>query len=106
VPVRRLAIHLFELKADANTEPPLSSEDLELAVRKASETVTLVRSVGECFVTRLPSGFLVAINIAVDPQMPVVDGRRVADRVGEIVRALNPKIRHLFVQVLPDEKLF
>ena len=106
VPVRRLAIHLFELKADANTEPPLSSEELELAVRKASETVTLVRSVGECFVTRLPSGFLVAINIAVDAQMPVVDGRRVADRVAEIVRALNPKIRHLFVQVLPDEKLF
>ncbi len=106
VSVRRLAIHLFELKADANTERPLSAEELELDVRKASESVSLVRSVGECFVTRIASGFLVAINIAVDPQMPVVEGRRVADRVAEVVRALNPKIRHLFVQILPDEKLF
>jgi hypothetical protein len=38
--------------------------------------------------------------------MPVVEGRRVADRVAETVRALNSNIRHLFVQVLPDEKLF
>jgi hypothetical protein len=106
VPIRRLAIHLFELRADANTEPPVSLDELELAVRKASETAALVRSVGECFVTRVASGFLVAINIAVDPQMPVVEARRTADRVAETVRALNPKIRHLFVQVLPDEKLF
>lgn len=106
VPVRRLAIHLFELKAEANTEAVVSPEELELAVRKASETVSLVRSVGECFVTRISSGFLVAINIAVDPQMPVVESRRIADRVAEVVRALNPKIRHLFVEVLPDEKLF
>ena len=106
VAVRRLAVHLFELKADANAEPILSPEELELAVRKATESVSLVRSVGECFVTRVSSGFLVAINISVEPQMPVVDSRRVADRVVEAVRALNPKIRHLFVQVLPDEKLF
>jgi divalent metal cation (Fe/Co/Zn/Cd) transporter len=38
--------------------------------------------------------------------MPVVESRRIADRVVEVVRASNPKIRHLFVQVLPDEKLF
>lgn len=106
MPVRRLAIHLFELKAETNTEPALSPEELELVARKASETVSLVRSVGECFVTRVASGFLVAINIAVDPQMPVVESRRIADRVVEVVRASNPKIRHLFVQVLPDEKLF
>jgi hypothetical protein len=38
--------------------------------------------------------------------MPLVEGRRIADRVAEAVRALNLNIRHLFVQVLPDEKLF
>jgi hypothetical protein len=106
VPIRRLAVHLFELKADAQTEPALSTEEVELAVRKASENVSLVRSVGECFVSRVPTGFLVAINIAVEPQMPVAESRRIADRVAEVVRALNPKIRHFFVQVLPDEKLF
>jgi hypothetical protein len=106
VPIRRLAIHLFELKAETNVEPPQSAEELELAVRKSSEMVSLVRSVGECFVIRVTSGFLVAINIAVDPQTPVVEGRRIADRVADVVRTLNPKIRHLFVQVLPDEKLF
>ena len=106
VPIRRLAVHLFELKAEANPEPVLTTEELEIAVRKTSETVSQVRSVGECLVTRVSAGFLVAINIAVDPQMPVLESRRIADRVVEVVRALNPKIRHLFVQVLPDEKLF
>jgi hypothetical protein len=106
VPIRRLAIHLFELRAASNAEPVVSLEELEIDVRRLSETVSLVRSVGECFVTRVPSGYLVAINIAVDPQTPVVESRRTADRVGEAVRALNPNIRHLFVQVLPDEKLF
>lgn len=106
VSIRRLSIHLFEMKADANTERPISLEEMEMEIRRVAERVSPVRSVGECFVTRVPSGFLVAINIAVDPQMPVVEGRRVADRVAEAVRALNPNIRHLFVQVLPDEKLF
>jgi len=106
VPIRRLAIHLFELKADANIDPPVSTEEIEMAVRKAGETVSLVRSVGECFVTRVPAGFLVAVNIAVDPQTSIVESRRIADRVAEVVRALNPKIRHVFVQVLPDERLF
>jgi divalent metal cation (Fe/Co/Zn/Cd) transporter len=76
-----------------------------IEVRKASETISLVRSVGECFVS-VPSDFLVAINIAVDPQTPVIEGRHIVDRVAEAVRSLNPNIRHLFVQVLPDEKLF
>jgi hypothetical protein len=106
VPIRRLAVHLFELRADANTEPPVALEEMEASVRRTSESIALVRSVGECFVTRVSSGFLVAINISVDPQTQVADGRRIADGVAEAVRALNPNIRHLFVQVLPDEKLF
>jgi divalent metal cation (Fe/Co/Zn/Cd) transporter len=75
-------------------------------VRRTAETVTLVRSVGECFLTPVSFGYLVAINIAVDPQTPVVEGRRIADRVAEAVRALNPNIQHLFLQVLPAEKPF
>ena len=106
VSIRRLAVHLFELRAENKTEPPVTVEELEIEVRKSSEAISPVRSVGECFVTRVPSGFLVAINIAVDPQTSVVEGRRVADRVAEAARTLNPNIRHLFVQVLPDEKLF
>jgi divalent metal cation (Fe/Co/Zn/Cd) transporter len=81
-------------------------EELEIEVRKTSETICQVRSVGECLVTRILSVFLVAINIAIDPQTRVVHGRRIADRVAEAVRFLNPNIRCLFVQVLPDEKLF
>jgi len=106
VPIRRLAIHLFELRVETDTEPPVSLEGLETEVRRTSEGLALVQSVGECFVTRVASGFLVAVNIAVDGHMSVVEGRRIADRVAEAVRALNPNIRHLFVQVLPDEKLF
>jgi hypothetical protein len=106
VPIRRLAIHLFELRAKAATEPPVSLEDLESSTRSASEAVPLVRSVGECFVTRVPAGFLVAINIAVDGKTSVAEGRRIGDCVADSVRALNQNIRHLFVQVLPDEKLF
>jgi hypothetical protein len=106
VSIRRLPIHLFELRAAAGTDRPVSPDELETAARKVSETISLVRSVGECFVTRVPSGFLVAINIALDPQTTVAEGRRIADRVADAVRALNANIRHLFVQVLPDERLF
>jgi hypothetical protein len=106
VPVRRLAIHLFERHVETNAEPVITPEMVESDARKAGEKIDLVRAVGECFVTRLASGFLVAINIAVDSQTTVLEGRRIADRVAEAIRNLNPNIRHLFVQTLPDEKLF
>lgn len=106
VPIRRLPVHLFEMRADAKTEQPVSVEDLETLARKAAEGVAGVRSVGECFVTRVAAGFLVAVNIAVDAQLLVAEGRRIADGVMEVVRGVNPNIRHLFVQVFADEKLF
>jgi hypothetical protein len=89
---------MFELRAGAKTEAPISLDELGICVRKASERVSLARSMGECVVTRVPSGFPVAINIAVDLQTPVAEGRRIADRVAGAVRALNQNIRRLFVQ--------
>lgn len=106
VPIRRLVIHLFEMKVKADSEAPVTLEDLKIEVRKNAEKVELVRSVGECFVTRVSSGFLVAINIAVDGQMPATEGRRSADRVTEAARGLNPNLQHLFIPVLPDERFF
>jgi divalent metal cation (Fe/Co/Zn/Cd) transporter len=68
-----------------------------------AQTVGAVLSVGECFVARVRTGFLVGINIAVDAQLAVSESYQIAQRVEEAVRNANPKIRHIFVQVMPHE---
>jgi hypothetical protein len=105
VPLRKLAVHLFEVSAATAEEAPLTPEEVEDQSRKVAHSVSDVRDLGECFVTRIRSGFLVALNIAVDPHLSVASGRDIADRVDQAVRGVNTKIRHVFVLVQPYEPL-
>jgi hypothetical protein len=105
VAIRKLPVHLFQLRATSEAQGQASGEDVEDQARRLAQSVGAVRNVGECFVARVRTGFLVGINIAVDAQLAVGEGHRIAQRVEEAVRSANPKIRHIFVQVMPHELL-
>ena len=105
VPIRKLAVHLFQLRAAADEQGQASGEDVEEQVRRMAQSVSQVRSLGECFVARVRTGFLVGVNIAVDPHLAVSESYQISQRVEEAVRQSNAKIRHIFVQVMPYEPL-
>lgn len=105
VPLRKLPVHLFQLRAAADENTPVTTEEVEDQARQIAYTISGVRDLGECFVTRVRSGFLVALNIAVDSHLSVAEGRSIADRVDHAVRGVNTRIRHVFVLVQPHELL-
>jgi hypothetical protein len=102
VAIRKLPVHLFQLRAASETQGQ-TGEEVEDQARRLAQTVSDVLSLGECFVARVRTGFIVGLNIALDPNLPVSRSYQIAQKVEEAVRAANPKIRHIFVQVLPHE---
>jgi hypothetical protein len=102
VAIRKLPVHLFQLRAASEAQAQ-TGEDVEDQARRMAQTVAEVMSLGECFVARVRTGFIVGINIALDPHLPVSESYRISQKVDEAVRGANPKIRHIFVQVLPHE---
>jgi len=102
VAIRKLPVHLFQLRAASEAQAQ-TGEEVEDQARRMALTVGDVRGLGECFVARVRTGFIVGINIALDPHLPVSESCRISQKVEEAVRAANPKIRHIFVQVLPHE---
>ncbi len=105
VPVRNLPVHLFQLSAAAGERAPLTPDEVEDQARQIAHSISGVRDLGECFVTRVRAGFLVALNIAVDRELSVAEGRALADRVDHAVRGVNTQIRHVFILVQPHELL-
>lgn len=105
VALRKLPVHLFQLRAASEAQGQVTGEEVEDLARRMAQTVGAVRSVGECFVARVRTGFIVGVNVAVDPQIPVIESYGIAQRVEDAVRRANPKIRHIFVQVMPYESL-
>jgi hypothetical protein len=103
VALRKLPVHLFQLRAASEAQGQVTGEEVEDLARRMAQTVGAVRSVGECFVARVRTGFIVAVNVAVDASIPVSEGYQVSQNVEEAVRRANPKIRHIFVQVIPYE---
>ncbi len=103
VALRKLPVHLLQLRAANEAQGQITGEDVEDLARRGAINVADVRSVGECFVARVRTGFIVGINIAVDPGLTVSQGHKIAQNVEDAVRTANPKIRHIFVQVLPHE---
>jgi hypothetical protein len=102
VALRKLPVHLFQLRAASEAQAQ-TGEEVEDQARRVAQTVGEVLSLGECFVARVRTGFIVGINIALDPHLPVSESYGISQKVEEAVRGANPKIRHIFVQVLPHE---
>jgi len=102
VAIRKLPVHLFQLRAASEAQAQ-TGEEVEDQARRMAQTVGDVRGLGECFVARVRTGFIVGINIALDPHLPVSESYRISQKVEEAVRGANPKVRHIFVQVIPHE---
>jgi len=102
VATRKLPVHLFQLRAASEAQAQ-TGEEVEDQARRMAQTVGDVLGLGECFVARVRTGFIVGINIALDPHLPVTESYRISQKVEEAVRGANAKIRHIFVQVLPHE---
>ena len=103
VALRKLTVHLFQLRAASEAQNQVTGEDVEDQARRMAQTIAGVRSLGECFVARIRTGFIVGINIALDPHLTVTESHSICQRVEEAVRKANPKIRHIFVQAMPYE---
>ncbi len=98
VPVRKMAVHIFQLRAQAVVET-VTPADVEDQVRKIVQNEFEVRAVGECFVCRTGSNFVVGLDIAVNPRFSVAEGRNLAERVAQAIRTGTPKVSHVFIQV-------
>lgn len=103
VAIRKLPVHLFQLRAAAEAQGQATGEDVEDQARRIAQTVGGVLSVGECFVARVRTGFIVGITIAVNAAMPVDESYKISQQVEGAIRNANPKNRHIFVQVMPHE---
>ncbi len=106
VPVRKLAIHIYQLRAAQQAaEETYTPAWIEDHARKIAQNDSEVRSVGECFVCRTGAKFVVALTVAVNPAFSVGEGRIVAERLEQAIRTGTPPAGHVFIQVEPFEKL-
>lgn len=104
VPVRKLALHIYQLRASQEAEEIVSPAWIEDHARKIGQSDRDVRTVGECFVCRSGSKFVVGLTIGVNPTFSVGEGRTIAERVEQAIRTGTPAAGHVFIQVEPFEK--
>jgi hypothetical protein len=103
VATRKLPVHLLQLRAASEAQGQLTGEAVEDQTRRIAQMVSGVLGLGECFVARVRTGFIVGINVAVSPDLPVTESYQISRRVEEAIRVANPRIRNIFVQVMPHE---
>jgi hypothetical protein len=105
VPLRKLPVHLFQLRAATSEgHEKLSVTDVEDQVRKTAQGVAEVIDLGESFVSRVGTSFLVGLTITVEASLSVRHAHAIADRVEESIRNGSSHIRHIFIQVAPHER--
>jgi hypothetical protein len=105
VPVRKLAVHLFQLRASETAPDALTPADIEDRARRIAQSDPQVSVAGECFVCRNGTKFVVGLNIAVNSSFSVGEGKNVAERLEQAIRTGEPQVSHVFIQVEPFEKL-
>jgi len=104
VPVRKLPVHVFQLRGAQLGEEDFTPAAMEDRARKIAFEDVDVRSVGECVVVRAGANLVIGLTIAVDATMPVGDGRRVAERVEQRVKQSARNLSHVFIQVEAFDK--
>jgi hypothetical protein len=104
VPVRKLPIHLFQMRLGETESPaPLSVQEIEDRARQVVGSIEQISDLSECFVTRVGSAILVGMTIIVNGSLPVRSTRQITDRAHAAIRAISPQIRHVFVQVEAED---
>jgi hypothetical protein len=99
VPIRKLAVHLFQLRAAQAAEEALTPGEIEDRSRKVAQSEPQVRNVGECVVARAGGRFVIGLSIAVSSSMTVSEGRSIAERVEQGIRGGSSTISNVFVRV-------
>src|SRR3954452_765671 len=70
VPIRKLPVHLFQLRVSADAEKETSaSADVEDQIRKLAESDPEVLGLGECFIARVAASFVDGLHVAVDQKL-------------------------------------
>lgn len=100
VAIRKLPVHLFQLRS---TTELINPDDIEGHVRQVAEQVEGVLGLGECYVARIRTGYLLAFQVVVDPRLSVEEGHRFSQRLQETVRNANLRIAHILIQLIPPE---
>ncbi len=103
VPLRKLPIYLFQLRAAGENRKDISLDEIEDHARKVAENVTGVVGVSDCFIARIRSDLLLAVDIVVSARLSVGEGRILGEAVEEALRTANPAARYVFARVRSDE---
>lgn len=97
VPLRKLPIHLFELRISSSGEE--SSAGMETRIRKLVQSEADSIELKDCFVSRAAASFLVGLQIAVDGGLTVRESRLIGERIENSIRKAFPKVSRIFTQI-------
>lgn len=103
VPLRKLPVHLFQLRAAGERRGDLSVDDVEEQARKVAEAIPGVLGVSDCLIARIRSDFLISVDIVVPGRLSVGEGRILGEAVEEALRSANPNARYVLARVRSDE---
>lgn len=98
VPVRKLAVHLFQLRQAPEERISLSTQDLEERVRQIVGGEKAVLALGECFTARVASRFVVGFTISVDKGWTVGQAYALATRLQSEIFKISGQVQHVFIQ--------
>jgi hypothetical protein len=101
VPLRKLAVHIFQLRAAQSAMQPVRSTDIEEQARRIAQNDPDVCGIGECVVCRAGTRFFIGLDIAVNARFTVGEGRAVAERIEQSIRDHATKVDHVFIRVEP-----
>jgi hypothetical protein len=105
VPIRKLPVHLIQMRASSEPQALTTPDAVEDQVRRLAGNVKGVVSLGECFVARIRTGFLVGLNVTLPSELSVGAAFEIAQETEDIIRKSNARIRHVFVQIVPHMAL-
>lgn len=103
VPVRKLPIHLLQLRASRAAQTALTQAEIEEQARRIAESDPDVLNAGECAAARTGSKFLLGLAIAVNPTLSVADAGVIAQRLEEAIRAAASNVGQIFIHIEPFE---
>ncbi len=103
VPVRKLPVHLFQLRMELEEKAALSPVELEDQVRQLSLADVLVLGIVECFVGRIAARVVIGLTVSVDSRMTVSEVHQLTIRLEGEIRKITALIHRVFIQVQPSE---
>ncbi len=98
VPVRKMTVHLFQMRLLSEEKAALAPAEVEDHVREIAAREKSVLAVGECFAGRIASRFVVGLTIAVDRRWSVGEARALAEKLEGEIRQISAQVKHVFIQ--------